>query len=532
MTGSDCQNCVTIHFQLIATGAARRWNTSTVFVYKNLTKACNLSPGHHGLDAHCHPPTVTAVAHTEAPRPLTSHLSPCLLQVTVRWPSSAIQWGHLSLHPALAAASSAAPAASKRADKPLRWQDEAQDWTIHSKGRLLAVTWADGQLSNLHSLWLRYCCHCGQCLEQHTGQRLYLCENLDPHVTLESVAREGDDLVLEFGGGVPHHGRVPLSFLREYDYSTPALLRKKAAVHVNTHAKEVPELTYEAVTQTDDGLYRWLRQLGDYGFCVLKGVPTDDPLTVLKMAEMIGPIQDTIYDDVFDVHVSDHQRTNVAYSADGLVYHQDLLYYESPPGLQFLHTLQFDACVTGGESLIVDMFKVASEFQQAHPTHFHALTSIPATFQKIHYGRYPSPLTRLLSPLTSLLLPLTSLLSPLTPLLSPLTPLLSPLTPLLSPLTPLTSDPSPLTSDPSPLTFDPSPLTSDPSPLTSDLSPLTPSFSPLTPLLSPLTPPTSTLRPPSLLPSRRSTTPHLHPSPSPLTSDLSPLTLHSTTCWC
>ena len=43
---------------------------------------------------------------------------------------------------------------------------------------------------------------------------------------------------------------------------------------------------------------------------------------------------------VFDVHVSDHQLTNVAYSADGLVYHQDLLYYESPPGLQFLHTLK------------------------------------------------------------------------------------------------------------------------------------------------------------------------------------------------
>lgn len=43
---------------------------------------------------------------------------------------------------------------------------------------------------------------------------------------------------------------------------------------------------------------------------------------------------------IFDVHVSDYQLVNVAYSNRGLVYHQDLLYYESPPGVQFLHTLK------------------------------------------------------------------------------------------------------------------------------------------------------------------------------------------------
>jgi len=44
--------------------------------------------------------------------------------------------------------------------------------------------------------------------------------------------------------------------------------------------------------------------------------------------------------------------------------------------------------VVGGESLIVDVFKVANEFRLSHPAEFEALATIPATFQKIHYGRY------------------------------------------------------------------------------------------------------------------------------------------------
>ncbi|XP_076464135.1 gamma-butyrobetaine dioxygenase-like isoform X2 [Babylonia areolata] len=290
------------------------------------------------------------------------------------------------LHRTLAAVSSAAPSAGRKADKPLRAQGDIQDFEIAKTGKQLTVTWEDGQTSNFHSLWLRYSCHCKDCLEVNTGQRLYLCENLDPNLTLQSVQREGDSLLIEFGGKDAHRGHVPIQFLKEYDHSSAALDRKKAAIDVNTFATEVPQLTYEDLTKQEDGLYRWLKNLADYGFCVIKGVPTEE-LMVIKMAEMIGPIQDTIYDDVFDVHVSDHQLTNVAYSADGLVYHQDLLYYESPPGLQFLHTLKFDDCVTGGESLIVDVFKVASEFRQSNPEDFEALATIPATFQKIHYGR-------------------------------------------------------------------------------------------------------------------------------------------------
>ena len=49
---------------------------------------------------------------------------------------------------------------------------------------------------------------------------------------------------------------------------------------------------------------------------------------------------------VFDV-VSTDNPINIAYSNIALDLHQDLPYYESPPGLQLLHCLKFSPAVTG-----------------------------------------------------------------------------------------------------------------------------------------------------------------------------------------
>lgn len=59
----------------------------------------------------------------------------------------------------------------------------------------------------------------------------------------------------------------------------------------------------------------------------------------MQVAERIAHVQNTIYGEVFDV-VSTNKPINVAYSNASLIYHMDLMYYESPPGLQFLHCLR------------------------------------------------------------------------------------------------------------------------------------------------------------------------------------------------
>lgn len=49
---------------------------------------------------------------------------------------------------------------------------------------------------------------------------------------------------------------------------------------------------------------------------------------------------------------------------------------------------RFDACVEGGESIFLDAFTVADEFRILYPDLFHVLTTVPATFQKVHYDRF------------------------------------------------------------------------------------------------------------------------------------------------
>ncbi|PVD25636.1 hypothetical protein C0Q70_13295 [Pomacea canaliculata] len=154
----------------------------------------------------------------------------------------------------------------------------------------------------------------------------------------------------------------------------------------NNLKRELPEIQYDDFKNSSYGVYRWLKQVNESGICLMTGVPAEDDM-VHKVAEHIGPISSTIYGKTFDV-VSTPKPINVAYSSVALDFHMDLIYYESPPGIQFLHCLRFDDCVAGGESRFQDLFHTAERFRRNSSKHFEILTRIPATFQKIHYSRY------------------------------------------------------------------------------------------------------------------------------------------------
>ncbi len=65
----------------------------------------------------------------------------------------------------------------------------------------------------------------------------------------------------------------------------------------------------------------------------------------------------------------------------------DLVYYESPPGLQMLACRKFERDVEGGESTLLDSVAVLEKFRKDYPVHFETLCRIPLRFQKIHIHR-------------------------------------------------------------------------------------------------------------------------------------------------
>ena len=99
-------------------------------------------------------------------------------------------------------------------------------------------------------------------------------------------------------------------------------------------------------------------------------------------------MQQTFYGETLDA-VTLENPINIANSSIRLYLHQDMQYYESPPGIQLLHCLKFDSCVEGGESTIVDMFYFAEEFRIQHPEEFDVLCRVNASFYKVNFDFTP-----------------------------------------------------------------------------------------------------------------------------------------------
>lgn len=256
---------------------------------------------------------------------------------------------------------------------------------LEDKKKHVTVDWHDGTNSRFHSVWLRHNCHCSECMQDYSGQRLLDGSKISPKILIEKIYinESGCSLNIKWEGS-DHLGVIPLEFLKKNCYTNRKCQEHKESKH-GTHRKTIPELVYKDVINSRSGILRWIKHINTEGLCLLKHVPIEEGM-VGKVAACIAPLQETIYGTIFDV-VNTANPINVAYSNAQLDFHMDLVYYESPPGLQFLHCLKFDSCVTGGESTFLDVFKVAGEFRKEHPKDFDILTSVPATFKKIHYNR-------------------------------------------------------------------------------------------------------------------------------------------------
>ena len=120
------------------------------------------------------------------------------------------------------------------------------------------------------------------------------------------------------------------------------------------------------------------------GLGILKNVPLDEDVTTHLTQLTLGPTShNALYGDTFAVvDKGKKQAENVAYTNVALALHQDLAYYESPPGLQILFCLkQSDS---GGESTFADSHAAAESLRVKDPDSFQVLLKEKCTFQKIH----------------------------------------------------------------------------------------------------------------------------------------------------
>ncbi|XP_035824799.1 gamma-butyrobetaine dioxygenase [Aplysia californica] len=260
--------------------------------------------------------------------------------------------------------------------------------TLSHNGKTCLLRWQDGFQSEFHSVWLRHSCHCPLCRHDN-GQRLLDPATIQASCTMERIQQTGSYLeILWRQNGEYHSGHVPIEFLRDHNYNEETMLATRKRVKCAKSVTEIPTVQYDEIRSSQKGLLKWLQQINEAGLSIVKGVPTEDSM-VLEVAELIAPVSKGIYGYTFDVEAMP-DAINVAYTNVHLDLHMDLVYFESPPGLQLLHCLKFDQQVEGGESVFLDVFSIVDEFRAEYPHLFDTLTKVPATFQKVHYDRdYP-----------------------------------------------------------------------------------------------------------------------------------------------
>ena len=120
------------------------------------------------------------------------------------------------------------------------------------------------------------------------------------------------------------------------------------------------------------GFKFFLKNLYDIGFCVIKNCKTQIE-TVESIANKIGYVRNSIFGGLWNFE-SNEDMADSAYTQDELRPHTDSTYSNDAPGLQLLLCCDYNA--TGGDSIMVDGFKIAEVIKNDDKEIFDILSNI------------------------------------------------------------------------------------------------------------------------------------------------------------
>jgi gamma-butyrobetaine dioxygenase len=235
-----------------------------------------------------------------------------------------------------------------------------------------------GQALSFPAIWLRDNCPCALCRDPRSQRKFFQITDLPEGLSVADVEVTDDKAVVTF---LPDGHRSVFS--REW-------LASQASSRVGDGRNEQDKWIWSAgdfaatsrhadwSSYCSDDAVRLdvLRGIERFGFAVLHGTPTEER-TVLTVARTFGFVRETNYGELFDVRV-EVNASNLAFTGVAISPHTDNPYRDPVPTMQLLHCLSND--VDGGESGLVDGFRVAAMLRDEQPHFFDVLTSTPVMF--------------------------------------------------------------------------------------------------------------------------------------------------------
>ena len=242
---------------------------------------------------------------------------------------------------------------------------------ILTNGSAITVRWPDKE-SRYHAIWLRDNGQDSNTRNQANLQKLITVANIPETVCVEHATVVDNDC-LELGFGPDHWTTtIDLAWLHSHSYdcqendSGVSLFAEDITTWDSGFLENVTRSDYSELQTSPEALLKWLRAVDRYGVAILSGLP-DKNAAVLDVIDLFGYIRETNYGDYFEIR-SEINPTNLAYTSMGLQSHTDNPYRDPVPGLQLFGCLENNA--DGGESVVVDGFRIAEKIRQENPQWF------------------------------------------------------------------------------------------------------------------------------------------------------------------
>lgn len=271
----------------------------------------------------------------------------------------------------------------------------AQQQTTAAATKRLSIS-VDGEVIKFDVTFLRDACSCPACVDPSTQQKLFQTSDIPTEITVRQkpvITSEGN-VRIHWTNDIPgytaeHVTELGRDFFRRYSslrnrvrsrYNDPRYVLWDGRI-MNA---DLRWFTYNDYMANDKTLYEVLKQLTCYGLVFIKGVPNHET-SIERLGSRIGPLKNTFYGRVWNVR-SIPDAKNIAYTNKDLGFHMDLLYFASPPGLQFLHCLRNDA--KGGESLFADTFHAATLVRLNSRMLWDSLRTFPVTYHYVNDNQH------------------------------------------------------------------------------------------------------------------------------------------------
>jgi [2-(trimethylamino)ethyl]phosphonate dioxygenase len=237
-----------------------------------------------------------------------------------------------------------------------------------------------GDRHRFHALWLRDNARDEKTRSPGNGQRLITILDI-PAETRIAEAKAGDGtLSLRFepeGKTVDYDGRwLARNAYDRREVLAPGWTEQGIERWDSRLLNHVPSESWKDVAADRRALGRWLAAVRRFGFAVMTDTPVE-PGTLCKVAELFGYVRETNYGRWFEVR-AEVNPNNLAYTNLGLQAHTDNPYRDPVPTLQILACLENS--VEGGDSIVVDGFRVVERLKAENPRWFDVLSGHAARF--------------------------------------------------------------------------------------------------------------------------------------------------------